>query len=291
MQKIDRTMRTRINKVGTAGIYLPFEKRPLIMGILNVTPDSFSDGGQYYDRDKAIEHGLAMVEQGADIIDIGGESTRPGAAEVTVEEEIGRVIPIIEKIKASSGVPISIDTRKAEVAESACSAGAVIINDISALRHDAKIAEVAARHGTYLILMHMRGTPATMQTLLDYNDLVGEISAFLDAAANVAQAAGVARSRIIIDPGIGFAKTVEHNFRIIKNIPEFKRLGYPVMIGASRKSFIGKTLNLPADERLEGSLAAAVSAFIYGADIIRAHDVLQTVRALKIAARIKEAGQ
>jgi dihydropteroate synthase len=269
---------------------LPLGERPLVMGILNVTPDSFSDGGYFYSIDKAVAQGILMAEQGADIIDVGGESTRPGAVPVEAKEEARRVIPVIEKLKAKINLPISIDSRKADVAEKACLAGASIINDVSALKHDARIAEVAQRFNAYLILMHMRGTPETMQDKPHYDDLVGEITDFLGEAAQQAKSYGLPAKKIIIDPGIGFGKTVEHNFRIIKNIPKFARLGYPVLIGPSRKSFIGKTLNLPVEKRLEGSLAAAVSAAIYGADIIRVHDVLPTARALRIATEIREAG-
>jgi len=260
------------------------------MGILNITPDSFSDGGQYIDPNKAAQHAITMVEQGADIIDIGGESTRPGSEMVSVSQEIERVVPVIEMIRQKSAIPISIDTRKAEVAAKACQAGAVIINDVSGLAFDPRIAEVARDYDAYLILMHSRGTPENMQSLLEYKDLITEIVEFLENAAKQAIKAGVGRDKIIIDPGIGFAKTVEHNFRIIKRIKRFTDTGYPVLIGASRKSFIGKTLDLPTDQRLEGSLAAAVCAYIYGADIIRVHDVLETVRALRIAVKIKEAG-
>ncbi len=259
------------------------------MGILNVTPDSFSDGGKFYLADNAVAQAHSIQEQGADIIDIGGESTRPGAAEVSVEDEISRVVPIIETLKKKLSIPVSIDTRKAEVAEKACLAGASIINDVSGLVNDEDIAKVAAEFNTYLVLMHMRGTPGDMQSDLHYDDLIGEISEFLADAARRAINIGVAADKIVVDPGIGFGKTVEHNFSIIKNISAFKRLGYPVLIGASRKSFIGKTLDLPVDSRLEGSLAAAVSSAYYGADIIRVHDVLPTVRALKITSRILEA--
>lgn len=268
---------------------LPIGKTPLVMGILNVTPDSFSDGGKYYHIDKAVAQAMLMVEQGADIIDIGGESTRPGAAAVSIDNEIDRVIPVIDKLKGKIEIPVSIDTRKAEVAEEACRAGAAIINDVSGLEYDERIAEVAVKYNTYLVLMHMRGAPETMQKDIHYDDLIGEIAEFLKKAALKAQKFGLPKNKIIIDPGIGFGKTVEHNFRIIKNISEFSKLGYSVLIGTSRKSFIGKTLDLQVDQRLEGSLAAAVGAVLYGADIIRVHDVLPTVRALKIAAKIKEA--
>jgi len=263
--------------------------RPLVMGIVNVTPDSFSDGGMYLSSEKAIEHARKLVEEGADIIDIGGESSRPGAVSITDEEEIERVQPVLEGLIPSIAVPISIDTRKAKVAKMACELGATIINDISGLQEGPEIAEVAARFETHLVLMHMRGTPATMQVGIQYTDLIGEISSFLATAAELAMSAGVDKEKIIIDPGIGFGKTVEHNFTLIKKLDLLAKLGYPILIGVSRKSFIGKSLDLPVDERLEGSLAAAIYAAIKGAAIIRVHDVLSTVRALKILELIERA--
>lgn len=263
--------------------------RPLVMGIVNVTPDSFSDGGMYLSPEKAIEHARRLVEEGADIIDIGGESSRPGAIAITDDEEIERVKPVLEGLIPYIEVPVSIDTRKVKVAEVACEIGATIINDISGLRGEPKIAEVAARYKTYLVLMHMRGTPETMQVGIQYNDLIGEISSFLANAAELAMKAGVDRQKIIIDPGIGFGKTVEHNFTLIKKLDLLAKLGYPILIGVSRKSFIGKSLDLPVDERLEGSLTAAIYAAIKGATIIRVHDVLSTVRALKILELIERA--
>jgi dihydropteroate synthase len=268
----------------------PPVRRPLIMGILNVTPDSFSDGGKYIAAEKAAEHALAMVEEGADIIDIGGESTRPGAIAISPIEEIGRVQPVLESLRQKISVPISIDTRKSEVAEMACKAGAPIINDISGVRNDDKIAAIAAKYGTHLVLMHMLGTPDTMQVGIQYDDLMGDISKFLLNAADLAIKAGVAKEKIILDPGIGFGKTVDHNFTIIKKLDLLTKLGYPILIGVSRKSFIGKALNLPVDKRLEGSLAAAIYATLKGAAIIRVHDVLPTVRALKVVELIERAG-
>ncbi|MCD6161082.1 MAG: dihydropteroate synthase [candidate division Zixibacteria bacterium] len=265
---------------------LPIGKRPLIMGVLNVTPDSFSDGGKYNDVDKAVERALLMAEHGADIIDIGGESTRPGAKKVDEDEEIERTIPILEKLKGKLFVPISIDTRKSKVARVACEAGAAVINNISALNEDEEIALVAKEYETHLILMHMLGTPETMQANIHYNNLIDDISSFLIDAADKAVSYGIPKEKIIIDPGIGFGKTVENNFSILKNIPAFKKLGYPVLIGASRKSFIGKILDSPVEDRLEGSLAAAIYAAIHSADIVRVHDVLSTVRALKIIEKI-----
>jgi dihydropteroate synthase len=268
---------------------LQFDKRPLVMGVLNVTPDSFSDGGKFLNPEKAAAYAFLMAEQGADIIDIGGESSRPGAAEIGANEEIDRVLPVLEMLKGKLNIPISIDTRRSEVARKACQAGASIINDISGLVNDEAIADVASEMNSYLILMHMRGTSATMQLNIHYDNLIKDISDFLARAASRAIARGVSRDRIIIDPGIGFGKTVEHNFSLIKHIPEFAGLGYPVLIGASRKSFIGKTLGVDVDERLEGSLAAAVYAVFKGASIIRVHDVLQTVRAMTIIRKITEA--
>jgi len=261
-------------------------ERPLIMGILNITPDSFSDGGRFFDWDKAVAHALHMVDDGADIIDIGGESSRPGAENVSIQEELDRVIPVIKEIHAKTKVPISIDTVKADVAEAAIKAGASIINDISGLENDPSIADVAAKHKSYLILMHMRGTPGNMQENTEYDDIIGEISLFLESAGRKAEQAGVKKEKIIIDPGIGFGKSADGNFRILKNLEKFLKLDYPVLIGASRKSFIGKTFGLDIDERLEGSLAAACYAVLNGADIVRVHDVKETKKALDVLERI-----
>jgi dihydropteroate synthase len=230
-----------------------------------------------------------MAGEGADVIDIGGESTRPGSHALPAADEIKRVIPVVERLRGKIAIPLSIDTRKSEVAREACRAGATIINDISALSSDEMIADVAGEYGTYLILMHMRGTPATMQLNIHYDDLIGEITDYLRGAADKAMAHGVLEENIIIDPGIGFGKTVEHNFSLLKNISVFAGLGYPVLIGASRKSFIGKTLDLPVGERLAGSLAAAIYAGLNGASIIRVHDVAQTVRAFRIIEGITKA--
>ncbi len=264
-------------------------ERPLIMGILNVTPDSFSEKGKFFDSQKAIDHAVLMVESGADIIDIGGESTRPGSSGISAREELKRVIPIIEEIADKVKIPISIDTVKSEVARRALDSGASIINDISALRIDKKMGNVAAKYGSYLILMHMRGTPKDMQNNTEYDDIIGEISRFLDDAAQKAIKAGVSEDKIIIDPGIGFGKSVDGNFVIMKNLDRFLKLGYRLLVGASRKSFIGKTLDLDVDQRLEGSLAAACYAVLNGADIIRVHDVAETKRAVTIMEKIATA--
>lgn len=264
-------------------------ERPLIMGVLNVTPDSFSDGGKYIDPEKALDYAYYMAESGADILDVGGESSRPGAESVTAEEEIGRIIPIIKKLARKTKLPISVDTVKSEVAERAIDAGATILNDISALRSDDKMAEIAAQSGAFVILMHMRGTPADMQKDTEYRDLIGEISGFLNDAASKAVDRGVTKEKIIIDPGIGFGKSAEGNFIILKNLDKFLNLGYPIMIGASRKSFIGKTLDADTGERVEGSIAAACYAVLNGADIVRVHDVAETRRALTIIEKISTA--
>jgi dihydropteroate synthase len=260
--------------------------RPLVMGILNVTPDSFSDGGKYFDPQKALEHAEIMVGAGADIIDIGGESTRPGSESVSVQEELDRVMPVIEMLNREEEIAVSIDTIKPDVAKAALDAGAVMINDISALGQDNKLADLATQYGAYLVLMHMRGTPQNMQDNTHYDDIIGEISGFLKEAAIRATDSGVDKSKIIVDPGIGFGKSVEGNFVILKNLHEFAKLGFPILIGASRKSFLGKTLGLDISQRMEASMAAACYAVLNGADIVRVHDVAETKRALTIIEKI-----
>src|SRR5437763_9124615 len=240
------------------------------MGVLNVTPDSFSDGGRWLDPEAAVAHGLAMAAAGADVVDVGGESTRPGAEEVPADEERRRVVPVIERL--AGHVRVSIDTRKPEVAQVALGAGATILNDVSA-----RLAGVAAAHGAGWVAMHMRGTPATMQQQAVYRDVVGEVRDFLMAKAEAAAAAGV--REFWIDPGIGFAKTVDHNLSLLRHLDVLVDTGFPVLVGVSRKSFIGKlTGDAPVDDRLEGSLAAAVWAVSSGAAMVRVHDVLPTVR-------------
>jgi dihydropteroate synthase len=248
------------------------------MGVLNVTPDSFSDQGLYLDSEKAIGRGLEMVKDGADIVDVGGESTRPGADDVSVQEEIDRVIPVIEGILKAVNIPISIDTRKARVAEEAIKSGAVIVNDISGLRHDPAMASIIAKYGVAAILMHSKGTPKVMQHNPRYDDTVPEIIASLKESIEIAKRAGVAEDRIIIDPGIGFGKTVIHNLEILNRLDEFKAIGRPICIGTSRKSFIGKILgqNMPHD-RLIGTIASSVIAIAKGARLIRVHDVKEMV--------------
>lgn len=260
--------------------------RPLIVGILNVTPDSFSDGGKFYKPDAAIAHAKQMIRYGADIIDIGGESTRPDSERISTEEELRRLLPVLNALVSKVKVPISIDTMKAEVAEECIKQGAHMINDVSGLRSE-KMVEVIARHKVPVIIMHMAGTPETMQENPSYTNVIGEIKEYLKAQAEKAKAAGI--EQIIIDPGIGFGKTLEHNLSLIKNLNEFKALGYPLLIGPSRKSFIGSILNLDVDDRLEGTLAAVTACILGGADIIRVHDVKECKRAAMVADTIKNA--
>jgi dihydropteroate synthase len=250
--------------------------RTYIMGVLNVTPDSFSDGGKYFDVDKAVRHGMEMVEQGADFVDIGGESTRPGSERISVEEELKRVIPVIEHLAKFVEVPISIDTYKSAVAERALDAGAVIVNDISGLHFDTTMAEVIAQKNASVILMHIKGTPRTMQDNPMYENLIEEICSYLQEGIQRAEDKGI--EQIIVDPGIGFGKTLEHNLAILKNLKEFQRFGYPVLVGPSRKSFIGKILNVAVEERLEGTAAAIAVSILNGANIVRVHDVKEMKR-------------
>jgi dihydropteroate synthase len=264
-----------------------FYSRTHIMGVLNVTPDSFSDGGKFFDIDSAIRHGISMAEEGADIIDVGGESTRPGSEPVPAQEEIKRVIPVITGLAGRINIPISVDTSKAEVARKALSAGAEIINDISALRFDPEMADVAKEFHSGLVLMHMQGNPKDMQKAPVYNDVLAEIRDFFTEQTEFALSRGIDRSKIILDPGIGFGKTIEHNLRILHNLSYFKSLKFPLLIGVSRKSLIGNILNLPPGERLEGSLAAMVFAIQNGANIVRVHDVRESVRAARVIDRLK----
>ncbi len=255
-----------------------------IMGILNVTPDSFSDGGLFFDKDKAIRRGLQMEDDGADIIDIGGESTRPGSDSVAAEEELRRVIPVIEALSRRVSAPISIDTNKPYVAKKALEAGAAMINNIMGVNTDEQMARAAAAAGAVIALMHIKGVPKTMQDEPVYEDLLGEIIAALKKAVDAAQACGVESDRIIIDPGLGFGKTPRHNLEIIRRLSEFRALGKPVLIGPSRKAFIGATLGIKEPrERLIGTAAAVAMAAANGADIIRVHDVREMAQAVKLA--------
>lgn len=255
-------------------------ERTYVMGVLNVTPDSFSDGGRFLSTDEAFRHAMSMVEDGADFIDVGGESTRPGSEPVAVGEQLRRVVPLIEKLAIAIDVPISIDTYNSEVAESAMQAGACIVNDISGLHFDEQLADVVARNHASIILMHIKGTPRTMQVDPVYGDLISEISSYLEEGIRCAQQAGI--RQIIVDPGIGFGKTLEHNLEVIRRLDEFSRLGYPVLVGPSRKSFIGKILDLPVEQRLEGTAAAVAASIVRGANIIRVHDVKEMKRVARV---------
>jgi dihydropteroate synthase len=267
-----------------AGIELDVSARTQIMGVLNVTPDSFSDGGRYLDPALAIAQAGKMIEDGADIIDVGGESTRPGSELVPLDVELERVVPVLKGIAAmNSGVAVSIDTWKSEVAEKALDLGAHAINDISGLQFDSKLADLSARYGAGLMISHIKGTPKNMQSAPTYGDVVAEIKEFLRDAAARAAAAGVDAGSIVLDPGIGFGKKPEHNLAILKRLGEIVDLGYPVLIGPSRKSFIGTILDAPVDDRLEGTLAAAAIGAANGAAIVRVHDVKETRRALALA--------
>lgn len=269
---------------------LDLSKRTHIMGILNVTPDSFSDGGLYLDTDKAVERSFEIEKEGADMIDIGGESTRPGALPLSPEEELSRVVPVIEKLKSRLRIPISIDTFKAEVAREAIKAGASIINDISGLRFDPEMVTVAAKYDVPVVIMHIKGTPRDMQINPVYQDLIGEIRHFLEEGISIAQKAGVDDDMIIIDPGIGFGKTFEHNLEIINRLDEFRSLGMPILLGPSRKSFIGKILDLPPGDRLEGTAAAVAIGIMKGANIVRVHDVSSIVRVARVVDAITHGG-
>lgn len=266
---------------------LDLRRRTHVMGVLNVTPDSFSDGGHYFEADRAVEHALAMDRDGADIIDIGGESTRPYSKKISIAEEIDRVIPVIEALQGEVSALISIDTCKSTVAEEALKAGASIINDISALRFDPKMLMIAARAGVPVILMHMKGTPGEMQNNPVYDDLINEILDFLRDAVDRSEAAGISRELTILDPGIGFGKTFDHNLKIIRDLSRFKSLERPVLLGPSNKAFIGHILDREPHERDTGSMAAVAAGVMNGAHIIRAHNVKKAVETVKIIDAVK----
>ncbi|MCG8032032.1 MAG: dihydropteroate synthase [Candidatus Thiodiazotropha taylori] len=262
---------------------------PQVMGILNLTPDSFSDGGRFLNPDVALKHALHMVEEGAAVIDIGGESTRPGAQPVSVDEELDRVIPIIERLAQAIPVPISIDTNKPLVMREAVSAGAGMINDVMALQEPGAL-EAAAETAVPVCLMHMQGRPRTMQDAPHYGNVVDEVRRFLRQRLDAGEAAGIARHNMIVDPGFGFGKSLEHNLILLKELQALDELAAPVLVGISRKSMIGSILgNLPVNERLMGSVAAAVVAVMGGAAIIRVHDVRETVDAIKVASAVRSA--
>lgn len=271
----------RVLKLG--GREYRLDERTLIMGVVNVTPDSFSDGGRFFAHQDAVEHGLRLVEEGADILDVGGESTRPGSDFISLDEELRRVIPVVERLAESAGVPVSIDTTKAEVARRALDAGCAMVNDISAMRLDAAMLPLVVERGVPFCLMHMQGMPKDMQVRPHYEDVVGEIAAFLRERAEAAVQAGADPSAVIVDPGIGFGKTLRHNLEILRRLPELKSLGYTLLLGTSRKSFIGMILDLPVEERLEGTAASVALGVAGGADIVRVHDVREMVRVARVA--------
>jgi dihydropteroate synthase len=261
---------------------MPTSTRCLVMGVLNVTPDSFSDGGRYLDHRAAVSHGLQMAAEGADLIDVGGESSRPGASYVDERTELDRVLPVIEALAAAADVPISIDTRKSTVARAALAAGAGLVNDVSAGRDDPELLGVAADAKAPVVLMHMRGTPATMQDDPRYLDVVGEVERFLADRCDAAEAAGVPHDGLVIDPGIGFGKRDQHNYALLAELRRFTRLGHPVLVGTSRKGFIGRALALPEHERVEGTAVTVVWAVERGARIVRVHDVRHMVRTVRM---------
>ncbi|QDG49828.1 dihydropteroate synthase [Persicimonas caeni] len=280
------TSRPALPSVKVGDRTLAFGGRFYVMGVLNVTPDSFSDGGQFYAAEDAIARGVAMWEAGADIIDVGGESTRPGADPVPADEELARVVPVIEALAERTDAVLSIDTYKAAVARAACEAGAGIINDISGLGFDEGMAQAVADTGTALVLMHTRGTPKTMQKDIDYDDVVEDIRDYFAERLALARQAGIADDQVILDPGIGFGKTVEQNYRLIRDLHRFFDLGCPLLLGTSRKSFIGKVLDKPADERVWGTAATVACGLYAGADIVRVHDVAEMVDVVRITQAI-----
>lgn len=256
--------------------------RTVVVGVLNITPDSFSDGGRNFEPARAIDRALEMESEGADIIEVGGESTRPGSARIPVDEELSRIVPVLTALAGRVRVPIAIDTYKSEVAEAAVALGASIINDVSALRFDPGVADVAARERVVLVLMHMRGEPATMQKIPPSPDIFAEIESDLTTAVGVAESRGVERNHIVVDPGIGFGKTLEQNLAIINHLDRFESLGLPLMIGTSRKTFIGRLTGRPEGDRLTGTAASVAAAILRGAHIVRVHDVKQIVEVARI---------
>ena len=270
-------------------------ERTLIMGVLNVTPDSFSDGGKFFRLEDAVSAALAMEQAGADILDIGAESTRPGSAGISGEEELERLLPVLQGLHGQLKIPISIDTQKSRVAEMAIGAGAEMLNDISGLRHDPNLAEVAAQSGVPLILMHMRGTPRTMQKQPWGKDVIKDVSRGLRESAAVARRAGVRKSQIILDPGIGFGKSFAQNYELLAKLPELAKLGYPLLVGASRKGFLGVTLArngkpLPAEQRIWGNAATVATSILQGAHIVRVHDVEEMVQVARVTDSVLHPG-
>ena len=275
------------------GGYPPLSLRldlPCIMGILNITPDSFSDGGRFDRLEAAVARARQMADEGAAIIDVGGESTRPGSELVTLDEELRRVLPVVERLHEELTVPISVETMKAEVARRALAAGAVLVNDVTAMRHDPEMVEVVAQGGCTVCLMHMLGEPKTMQEDPRYADVVGEVSAFLEERLEWATSRGVRQEQVLLDPGIGFGKTVEHNLLLIKHLDELALLGRPLVLGSSRKRFLGAVLGAESGERVAGTLATTVLGAAAGAAVFRVHDVRPNLEALRVAMAVLGAG-
>src|SRR2546426_5076277 len=263
-------------------------ERTLVMGVLNVTPDSFSDGGKFLDPERAVERALALEQAGADLLDIGGESTRPGSAETPAAEELDRILPVLEALRGRLKIPISADTRRASVAEIALHVGAELLNDVSGLKSDPRIAEVAARQRVPLILMHMRGEPRTMQTGGFARDVIKDVMQGLRRSAAIAHKAGIGKSQIILDPGIGFGKSFAQNYELVQKLPQLAKLGYPLLVGTSRKGFLGATLAregkpAPADERIWGTAATVTASILNGVHIVRVHDVAEMVQVARVA--------
>lgn len=270
-------------------------ERTLIMGVLNVTPDSFSDGGAFLDSEAAIAHALQLEQDGADILDIGGESTRPGATAISSQEELRRILPVIQVLRGKLRIPMSVDTRRSEVAEAALASGAEMINDVSGLRTDPRLGEAARRARAAVILMHMRGTPRTMQKGPFARNVVRDVVSGLREAMVRAKSAGLAKTQLVLDPGIGFGKTHEQNFEILARLPEFARLGCPIMVGTSRKAFLGKALARagdaapPADQRLLGTATTVTASILHGAHIVRVHDVAEIAGVVRVADHVVNA--
>lgn len=274
-------------RLSWSGYTLALSRRTHVMGVINVTPDSFSDGGQFFEKERAVAQGLQLAADGADLIDVGGESTRPYSKGISADEEMNRVIPVIEALKKELAIPISIDTLKAQVAREALRCGASMVNDISALRSDPEMAHVVAEARVPVILMHMKGTPTDMQVNPSYGDVAAEIIAFLKEVMDQAVSRGVRKERIIVDPGIGFGKTFDHNLEILRELGRFQCLEAPILVGSSRKAFIGRILDKKVHERDTGTMATVAAAVMHGAHIVRVHNVKQAVETVKVIDAIK----
>ena len=266
--------------------WLQSPSKTLVMGVLNLTPDSFSDGGLFTTKEKALDQCLKMINEGADLIDVGGESTRPGSDPLSINEELDRTIPIIEKIRSITDCTISIDSYKSEVVEAALNVGANIVNDISGLTFDHNMAELISQKYVPIIMMHINGKPKLMQENPQYDNLIKDILHFFSRQLKLAQSAGIDSSKIILDPGLGFGKKVEHNFELIRKLPQICAMGFPVLVGPSRKSFIGEALNLPINDRIEGTMASITASVINGARIVRVHDIQKTRRTVTVTEKI-----